>query len=205
MDRLINWFMGRASKHSQAPKAPQIANQSDVKLVLLGDGSRMSGIKGTKSSAPWPRCAAALRSAAATRASWCCSITSTARRSRARAAVRNKKAAPDAEGLCTGTGRRSPTKRTWAPTRSTGGDGRHGSSTGTTEQHGDVEEDAPRGAAYPQTWHVCLGLRARHSTDRQLIVPPTPSGEVGLTGRAREWRSRQHFLSATAKLQQRMR
>ena len=53
MDRLINWFIGRASEHSQAPKAPQIANQSDVKLVLIGDGSRMSGIKGTKSSVPW--------------------------------------------------------------------------------------------------------------------------------------------------------
>ncbi len=53
MDRLINWFIGRASKHSQAPKAPQIANQSDVKLVLIGDGSRMNGIKGTKSSVSW--------------------------------------------------------------------------------------------------------------------------------------------------------
>ncbi len=45
--------MGRASKHSQAPKAPRIANQSDVKLVLIGDGSRMSCIKGTTSSVPW--------------------------------------------------------------------------------------------------------------------------------------------------------
>jgi hypothetical protein len=53
MDRLMNWFVGRASEHSQAPKAPQIANQSDVKLVLIGDGSRMSGIKGTTSSVPW--------------------------------------------------------------------------------------------------------------------------------------------------------
>ncbi len=53
IDRLINWFLGRASKHSQAPKAPPVADQSDVKLVLIGNGSRMSGIKGTKRSVPW--------------------------------------------------------------------------------------------------------------------------------------------------------
>ena len=35
------------------PVAPVIENQSKGKLVLIGDGSRMSGIKGTKSSVPW--------------------------------------------------------------------------------------------------------------------------------------------------------
>jgi hypothetical protein len=51
IDRLINWFLKRASRHSQAPKAAiDVDNQQ---LVLVGNGSRMSGIKGTKSSVPW--------------------------------------------------------------------------------------------------------------------------------------------------------
>jgi hypothetical protein len=37
----------------QVPQAPLVANQSKVKLALIGDGSRMSGIKSTKSSVPW--------------------------------------------------------------------------------------------------------------------------------------------------------
>jgi hypothetical protein len=53
IDRLINWFLGRDNKHTQLPAAPVIENQSNVKLVLIGDGSRMNGIKGTKSSVPW--------------------------------------------------------------------------------------------------------------------------------------------------------
>jgi transposase len=53
IDRLINWFLGRDNMHSELPAAPEIANQSKVKLVLIGDGSRMNGIKGTKSSVPW--------------------------------------------------------------------------------------------------------------------------------------------------------
>jgi hypothetical protein len=53
MDRLINWFMERDNKHSQLPQAPPVANQAKVKLVLIGNGSRMNGIKGTKSSVPW--------------------------------------------------------------------------------------------------------------------------------------------------------
>ncbi len=52
IDRQINWFLGRVSRHSQLHQAPLVANHSKVKLVLIGDGSRMSGIKGTKSSVP---------------------------------------------------------------------------------------------------------------------------------------------------------
>jgi hypothetical protein len=53
INQQINWFLGRASRHSHLSQAPLVANQSKVKLVLIGDGSRMSGIKGTKSSVPW--------------------------------------------------------------------------------------------------------------------------------------------------------
>jgi hypothetical protein len=50
---MMNWFVGRDKKYSQLPAAPVIENQSKVKLLLIGDGSRMNGIKGTKSSVPW--------------------------------------------------------------------------------------------------------------------------------------------------------
>jgi hypothetical protein len=52
IDRLINWFLGRDNKHSQLPAAPVIANQSKVKLVLIGDGSRMNGYQGHQELGP---------------------------------------------------------------------------------------------------------------------------------------------------------
>ncbi len=66
-DRIINWFLGRPG--IKPPEQPEIADASPVKLVLIGDGSRLNGIKGTLSSSRGRCCTAAWSSAAAPRAS----------------------------------------------------------------------------------------------------------------------------------------